>query len=129
MADINVFVCSGRLTKPVHFSQTKNGKDCARFTLAINTGWGDYERTDFLGFVAYGGHAKFMKEQPVGTRVELRGEVRRDYDSENQKEYNYVLVSDVINAVRPSGDKAAAKEEKEEPVEFNYSLDSDDLPF
>jgi single-stranded DNA-binding protein len=81
-------VVSGRLVNDVEYKEVQRTDDVMRvanFTVAVDTGYGDYERTHFIAAKTFGSSAKFMHQYCVkGDLVELQGELNQEkWDSSN----------------------------------------------
>lgn len=44
----------GRLTKDPELRSTQNGTNVAKYTIAINTGYGEKQQTDFINVTTWG---------------------------------------------------------------------------
>ena len=45
---VNVVALTGRLTKDVELRQTTSGTSVCNFTIAVDSGYGDEKKTDFI---------------------------------------------------------------------------------
>lgn len=69
---------SGRTTKDIELKQTTNGKSYARFSLAVDGGYGDNKHTDFFNMTVWGKRAETMSNYvPKGTKIIVESEARQ----------------------------------------------------
>ena len=87
--DICIFV--GRATKDPVIRQTASGTTTASFALAVDTGYGDNKKANFLNMVAFGKTAesidRFVRQ---GTRIIVQSEAQQNVwdDKEGKKHYD-----------------------------------------
>lgn len=55
---MNRFIFSGNLTKDAQVSTTKSGKTVCSFTVAVNSGYGDNQKADFIQCALWGKRAE-----------------------------------------------------------------------
>ena len=96
---MNEVTLLGRPTGELEIKYTQKNTEYVRFSLAINTGYGDYKKTTFVSCMAYKSNAKALTRilKPKG-RVLLKGELtNNEYENKNgQKVYElYLLVQHV----------------------------------
>lgn len=86
---INNVVITGRLTKDVELRTTANSKSVVSFTVANDTGFGEYKRTNFINVIAWGKTAEFVANYfKKGSAIGLCGEIQtRDYEKDGHKVY------------------------------------------
>ena len=53
-------IINGRLTRDVEIKTTPAGKNVAHFSLAYDTGWGEYKKTSFVECYAFGKTGEFI---------------------------------------------------------------------
>lgn len=89
---MNFVVLSGRLGQDLEVKQTQNGKSYARFSIAVNTGFGDNKRTSWLPCTVWGKSAESMaKWCKKGTLVNIRGEaVQNNYTNKDGNKVNSI---------------------------------------
>lgn len=79
---VNKTILVGRLVADPQLSYSGEGVAFTKFTLAVNTGYGEYERVDFIDIVTFGtsaeNHAKYLEK---GRLVYVEGSIKIDsYD-------------------------------------------------
>lgn len=93
----------GRLTQEPVCSQTNTGKTVAKFSLAVDRGYGDNKSTDFISCVAWDKRADFAEKYlHKGTKVAIEGSLRTgSYEKNGQKFYTTDVVIDQIEFAGP----------------------------
>lgn len=79
MIDLNNLSIVGRLTRDPEKLVTKTGAQVARFSLAVNSGFGDNAQTSFFDCVAFGKLAGVIVEYcRKGQRIGLTGSLEQN---------------------------------------------------
>lgn len=87
---MNKVILVGRLTRDPEVRYTQSGKVVAAFTLAVNSGYGDNQKADFVPIVVWGKVAEVCGNNlGKGSKVLVEGRLQvRNYDgSEGGKRY------------------------------------------
>jgi len=101
MADLNLFVCSGRLTRDAEQKTLPSGTQLVTFDIANNTGWGDNEKVLFMQVNLWGKTGQnLFKYLTKGKAVQVYGtlEVQKwvsKHDGSNQQK-NVLQCNNVI---------------------------------
>lgn len=107
---MNSVVLIGNLTKDVEvrYSTGANQTAVGRFTLAINSGYGDRKRVDYINIVTFGKTAenceKWLKK---GSKCAVRGHIQTgSYEGKNGKVYTTDVIADDVEFLnsRPASD-------------------------
>ena len=76
---MNKFICIGNLTKDAELNYIPKGDQqptaVVKFGIAVNSGYGNNKRTDFLNVVSFGAE-KICEYLVKGTKVAIDGEIR-----------------------------------------------------
>lgn len=73
---MNLAVISGRTTKDFETYTSKSGSMVAKCTLAVDSGFGDNKRTDFINITTFGKTAEFCSQYiNKGDMAEVRGHI------------------------------------------------------
>ena len=73
---MNLAVISGRTTKDFETYTSKSGSMVAKCTLAVDSGFGDNKRTDFISITTFGKTAEFCSQYiNKGDMAEVRGHI------------------------------------------------------
>lgn len=129
----------GRLTKDPDLRYTKSNIAVASYTVAINTGYGEKQQTDFINVTTWGKSGEFVsnyfkKGQAIGIVGRLRS---NNYeDSNGNKRYSTEVVTEDIEFIGTKNEKQNGQDEeieKEQSISSEYQsnliLTDDDLPF
>lgn len=85
---MNKVVLCGRVTKDIElkYSSKDSSMAIARYTLAIDTGYGDKKRTDFINCVAFGKAGEFASKYfSKGLRVLVSDNIKTGYYENKEK--------------------------------------------
>lgn len=135
---MNKVIITGRLTKDPELRSTQNGTNVAKYTIAINTGYGEKQQTDFINVTTWGKSGEFVskyfkKGQAIGIVGRLNS---NNYEDKNgNKRYSLEVITEDIEFI---GDKKEEKIQQEEVLvpnnyksdyETTLTIDDDMLPF
>ena len=89
---MNICAFCGRTTKEVTMSYTANNTACAKFALAVDTGYGENKKTSFLNMVAWGKTAEALgKYVTQSTKLIVQCEAEQNsYKDKNGNNVNTV---------------------------------------
>lgn len=94
---MNVCIFSGRLTRDAETKYAQSGTAVSKFSIAVDSGFGDYKRTDFINCTLFKREnlAQYLtKGKPVILSGELQTEKWQDKDG-NQKTGFSIIVRDI----------------------------------
>ncbi len=125
----------GRLTRDPDVRYNQNQMAVARFSIAINTGYGDNERTDYPNIVVFGKQAENCEKYLAkGRLVAVNGRIQTG--SYTNKDGATVYTTDVVaNRVEflEWGDRAGgasqARPQESEAIPQGFQELDEDLPF
>lgn len=127
---MNVWTGVGRLVKDVETRY--NGEMCvSKFTIAIDDGYGDKKKTDFIPIVCFGKTAesceKFLEK---GKMCAVSGKYHTDsYDNkEGKKVYTTDIIANRVDFLSPK-DESKKESKSEVPEGFMEIEDDGSLPF
>lgn len=106
--NINKIVLTGNLTKDPDVKYTQSGKAVAMFSIAVNDGFGDNQKTYYPNIVVWGKTAETVGNNLVkGSKVGVVGKLTtRSYDnSAGQKVYVTEVVADMYGGIEFLGSK------------------------
>ena len=91
----------GNLTRDAEVRYTQSGKAVARFTLAINEGYGENKRTDFPTIIVWGKTAETIGNSlHKGSKVAVNGKITTSsYEKNGQKVYTTEVTADMYDGV------------------------------
>ena len=114
---INKVVLTGNLTKDPDVKYTQSGKAVAMFSIAVNDGFGDNQKTYYPNIVVWGKTAETVGNNLAkGSKVGVVGKLTtRSYDnSAGQKVYVTEVVADMYGGIEFLGSK---KQSQSNPME------------
>ena len=127
---MNNWIGIGRLTRDIdvrYAAQTQ--KAVARFTLAIDDGYGENKKTNFISIVAFGKTAENLEKfSGKGLRIAINGHIQTgSYEKDGQKVYTTDIVADRIEFIDWKNSEKVSEPDGEYPQGF-AAID-EDFPF
>ena len=117
----------GNLVKDPELRYTKHNTPVAGYTIAVNTGYGELQETNYINITTWGKAGEFINKYfKKGQSIALTGRLKnKNYeDSQGVKHYGMEVITEEIEFV------GAKKEESKEDFTPNFELtDDDSLPF
>ena len=127
---INKVILMGRLTKDPELRHTGTGTPVATFSVAVDNGYGENKKTDFINCVAWNKTAEFVKNWfGKGRMIALVGRIStRTWDgADGRKNYATEVV---VKEVSFAGEKREDVATDSSDEDFTPLIaDDDDLPF
>ena len=105
---INKIVLTGNLTKNPEVKYTQSGTAVATFSIAVNDGYGDNQKTYYPNIVVWGKTAETVGNNLVkGSKVGVVGKLTtRSYENKDGKKvYVTEVVADMYNGIEFLGSK------------------------
>lgn len=123
---MNQVIISGNLVRDIIRRQTNTGKECAVFTVASDTGYGEKKVTDYIQCEAWGPLAAALDGLKKGSSVVLTGRWRTgSYEKNGQKVYtNTLSVSEIGSKLfgqpkgKPDWDSFGTPHREQEEIPF-----------
>lgn len=133
----------GNITKDLELRSTTSGKNVCKFSIAINEGYGDNQRTTYVTIVVWGTQAEnIVKYCSKGSKVGVSGSLRIDkYQVNNENRYKtYILANHVefLDSKKDSSNQTTEIVSNDEPVteesitsisQDELEINEDDYPF
>jgi len=119
---INKVVLTGNLTKDPEVKYTQSGKAVAMFSIAVNDGFGDNQKTYYPNIVVWGKTAETVGNNLAkGSKVGVVGKLTtRSYDnSAGQKVYVTEVVADMYGGIEFLGSK---KQSQSNEIDMNEQI-------
>lgn len=137
---MNKVILVGNITKELELRKTQSNKSVLEFRIAINEGYGDHKRTEYVSCVAWEGRADTINQYfNKGSKILVEGKLRTEsYEFEGQKRYKtYVLVDGFEfmqsnkNSVRAVSEDDVDELKYEEPQQSEPEVyyEQNSLPF
>lgn len=132
---INKVILMGRLTKDPELRYTNNKTPVCSFTIAVNNGYGDNKRTDFVNCIAWNKTAEFVTKNFVkGKMIIVIGRITtRSWETQDgNRAYATEVIANEVNfgESKSSQQTAAQPPMQDDDDDFTpLDEDDDDLPF
>lgn len=133
---MNKWVGIGRLVKDAELKFTPGkGTPVGTFTLAIDDGYGENKKTDFIPIVLWGKSAESLSSYLIkGTLIAVSGRINtRSYDAKDgTKRYVTEIVADNFGGVKLLGGKKQDNFNQDPFANFDEDIkpiDDGDMPF
>lgn len=123
---MNSVILIGRLTKDIELKYTTSQMAVAKFTVAIDEGYGEKKKTNFINCMAFGKTAENMERfTGKGKKIGVQGRIQTGSytNKDGATVYTTDVVADRVEFVE-WGDK---KQEQEAPEGF--AAINEDIPF
>ena len=132
----------GNLTSNPELRTTSTGKNVCNFSIAINSGYGENKRTDYINILVWNKLAENLcKYQSKGGKLGISGELRSEtYEKDGKKRTNTYVLANQITYLNTKKDGNIEQQDEEDKFrninvksEFKSNdeieLIDDDLPF
>ena len=132
---INKVILMGRLTKDPELRYTNNKTPVCSFTIAVNNGYGENQRTDFVNCLAWNKTAEFVtKYFAKGKMIIVIGRITtRSWETQDGKRAyaTEVIAKEVSFGETKSSQQTATQQPMQDDDDDFTPLDEedDDLPF
>lgn len=112
MSKTNVLVLSGNICRDAELTETKSGTKILRARVASSTGYGDNEKSLFLGVTLFGKRAEALAPLLTkGKGVTVVGPLEMDeYEKDGQKRVSFGIIANEIELHRSKSDGEAGGE-------------------
>ena len=132
---INKVILMGRLTRDPELRHTGKGTPVTTFSIAIDNGYGDNKRTDFVNCIAWNKTAEFVTKNFVkGKMIIVIGRITtRSWETQDgNRAYATEVIANEVNfgESKSSQQTAAQPPMQDDDDDFTpLDEDDDDLPF
>ena len=132
---INKVILMGRLTRDPEMRHTNSGTPVTTFSIAINSGYGENQRTDFVNCLAWNKTAEFVtKYFTKGKMIIVIGRITtRSWETQDGKRaYATEVVANEVNFGESKSSQQTATQPSMQDDDDDFTpLDEedDDLPF
>lgn len=131
---INKAIIMGRLTHEPELRQTGTGHSVCSFSIAVNNGYGENRRTDFINCVAWNKTAEFVRRYfTKGKMIIVIGRITtRAWEGKDGKKcYATDVVADEVSFGESKGTASESKPSLSEAIDEGFlSVEpDDDMPF
>jgi single-strand DNA-binding protein len=122
MPNLNKVVVAGHLGKDPEIKTLGSGTKIAKFSMAVNSGWGEKKKTSWLNIVCFGHQATYAEKYfSKGQAVFVDGRIEIDKGSDGRYWTN--IVADNVSALGHS------EKQTTQNSGYSNSFSDDDIPF
>lgn len=128
---MNLAIISGRTTKDFETFTSKTGTTIAKTNIAVDSGFGDNKRTDFIPITVFGKQADFCTQYVAkGDLVEIRGHIVTGSYQKNDGTTVHTTDVNVDDIKKLQGKKVEKTEEIQATMpEVSFTEINEDIPF
>ena len=130
---LNRIILIGRLTKDPELRYTNSGTAVCGFTLAVDSGFGDNKRTDFIDIVVWGKAGESCSQYLAKGKlaaVEGRLQIRNYEDKNGGKRRATEVVAENVRFLSPRSESAGSSPAADDYTAGEWTGSPDeDLPF
>jgi len=128
---MNLAIISGRTTKDFETFTSKTGTTIAKTNIAVDSGFGDNKRTDFIPITVFGKQADFCTQYVAkGDLVEIRGHIVTGSYQKNDGTTVHTTDVNVDDIKKLQGKKVEKTEEVQATMpEVSFTEINEDIPF
>ena len=115
---MNTCIFSGRITADAKTRYTQSGTPVSNFTLAVDSGFGEYKRTDFPRFVLWKREnliQHLTKGKAIAVTAEYQERKYQDKDGNNRKAIEFIVRDLEFQQGDPKGDLKGGGQRKPQP--------------
>ena len=128
---MNLAIISGRTTKDFETFTSKTGTTIAKTNVAVDSGFGDNKKTDFIPITVFGKQADFCTQYvSKGDLVEIRGHIVTGSYQKNDGTTVHTTDVNVDEIKKLQGKKVEKTEEIQATMpEVSFTEINEDIPF
>ena len=130
---MNKWIGTGRVTREWEIRATSNGTNIARNSIAVDSGYGDNKRTDFINLTAFGKTAETLEKYGFkGQKMLIEGRIQTgSYEKDGVKHSTTDIIIDRSEFLSFKDNNASAeKTGSQEAISGFEALDSESfIPF
>ena len=115
---MNIFTFTGNLGKDCEMGQTKNGGAVCKFSVAVKSGFGDNQKTNWVNCRIYGKRAETALPNYLlkGTQVAISGELElAEWESNGAMNKALMLAVKEVDLIGGKSDQQAAPQQQQAP--------------
>lgn len=128
---MNAVILIGNLTRDPELRWSQDMAIC-RFSIAVNDGYGEKQRTSYIPIVVFGKSAENCdKYLSKGSKVAVNGRIQTGSytNKEGQKVYTTDVIANNVEFLSSGGDGHKREERQQEIPEGFQALPDDDVPW
>lgn len=126
---MNKVLLIGRCTRDLEIRYTESQLAVCKFSIAIDDGYGEKKKTNFINIIAFGKTAEVCEKHiGKGSRCAVEGKISTgSYEKDGKKVYTTDVVADRIEIIDFKGKNEVIQQQFSAPEGFD-EIDSD-IPF
>jgi single-strand DNA-binding protein len=120
---MNIFTFTGNLGKDCEIGKTKNGGAVCKFSVAVKSGFGDNQKTNWVNCRIYGKRAETALPNYLikGTQVAISGELElAEWESNGAMNKALMLAVKEIDLIGGKSDQQAAPQQRQQAPPQQY---------
>jgi|TARA_B100001105_G_C22378594_1_gene438534 single-strand DNA-binding protein len=120
---MNIFTFTGNLGKDCEIGKTKNGGAMCKFSVAVKSGFGDNQKTNWINCRIYGKRAETALPNYLlkGTQVAISGELElAEWESNGTMNKALMLAVKEIDLIGGKSDQQAAPQQRPQAPQQQY---------
>jgi single-strand DNA-binding protein len=123
---MNKVILVGRLTRDPEVRYTQTGKAVASFSIAVNTGFGENKRADFVPIVVWDKLAEVCGNNLTkGRNVLVEGRLQiSEYEKDGQKRRTTEVVAQNVEFLEPKQGVGSSNSSSTSPAKSGYDVSS-----
>lgn len=131
---MNVSIIKGRLTANPEYKKSQKGTSICTFSVAVASGYGDNQTTDFFRCIAFKGTADFVdKYFYKGQEILVTGEMHNNkYEKDGKTFDSWQITANSVEFCGNKSDKQTTPKETENTTQAEFQVietTDGDLPF
>ena len=130
MKTLRVFL-TGRVTREWEIRATSNGTTIARNSIAVDSGYGDNKRTDFINLTAFGKTAETLEKYGFkGQKMLIEGRIQTgSYEKDGVKHSTTDIIIDRSEFLSFKDNNTSDKETGSQEAISGFEALTEDVPF
>ena len=128
---MNKWIGTGRVTREWEIRATSNGTTIARNSIAVDSGYGDNKRTDFINLTAFGKTAETLEKYGFkGQKMLIEGRIQTgSYEKDGVKHSTTDIIIDRSEFLSFKDNNTSDKETGSQEAISGFEALTEDVPF
>ena len=128
---MNKVFLTGRVTREWEIRATSNGTTIARNSIAVDSGYGDNKRTDFINLTAFGKTAETLEKYGFkGQKMLIEGRIQTgSYEKDGVKHSTTDIIHDKSKILSFKEKNASAEKTGSQEAISGFEALTEDVPF
>ena len=128
---MNKWIGTGRVTREWEIRATSNGTTIARNSIAVDSGYGDNKRTDFINLTAFGKTAETLEKYGFkGQKMLIEGRIQTgSYEKDGVKHSTTDIIIDRSEFLSFKDNNASEEKTGSQEAISGFEALTEDVPF